>query len=644
MSLAKQFGISFFVVLFLVFIGTLWVNVNNTRDFIQQQLASHAQDTATSLGLSITPYVDDEVNIPIIETMTNAIFDRGYYQSIQLTNADGKVLLEKSNPKAMQSVPEWFIDMFEIQSPVAKTNLNTGWQIAGTLQVTSNPGFGYEQLWRNTVDTFWVIVAIFILAMIFVWAMVRIITRPLIDVVSQVEAISNKNFGMVKNVPSTPELSTFVNAVNRMSMKLSKMFTQLSDQSEKYRQFAYSDSLTKVGNRRAFELSLRQMLTDSEQHSHGFLVIIRCSSLAHVNNAYGGEVGDSYLLNISETIKKIASHSFPHFNLYRLNGADFSLIIEGCTKKQCTALLEELSTTFLSLEKTEYEQGTAHIGATEFLCGDDLKATMEKVDSALAIASTASPRWQLASNLSVSQGNEAWREKIQKLIDIGTADFAKQPIVSKAGEVVYEEWFARLPNKITSESLPMAQLVPASVRLDFAEKLDQMILSEALSKISAAPGIVGINVSRVSLLDDEFQAWLLSKLPEFGDACTKLVLEIPERALVNDVNQLSGFVKKLKQLGVKITVERFGAQLAGITHLRDIRPDYLKLDGRFIRNIQNEPDNQLFVQSLVSIAHGLNIEIIAEMVESLEESIWLKDVGIDYQQGYFIGAPRASTD
>ncbi|WP_412972338.1 EAL domain-containing protein [Glaciecola sp. MF2-115] len=644
MSLAKQFGIGFFVVLFLVFIGTLWVNVNNTRDFIQQQLASHAQDTATSLGLSITPYVGDEENIPIIETMTNAIFDRGYYQSIQLSDADGNVILEKKNPKAMQTIPDWFMDMFVINAPVATTNLNTGWQIAGSLQVTSNPGFGYEQLWRNTVDTFWLVVVIFVLAMIFVWGMVRLITRPLIDVVTQVEAISNKNFGTVKHVPSTPELSTFVKAVNSMSTKLSKMFTQLSEQSEKYRQFAYSDTLTKVGNRRAFELALRQILTDSEQHSQGFLIIIRCSSLAHVNRAFGGEVGDSYIVSVCDAIKKVTSQSFPNFNLYRLNGADFSLVIEDCAKEKCETLLEELSTSFLRLEKTEYEQGTAHAGATEFLCGDDVKATMEKVDSALAIASTSSTRWQLASNLTVSRSNEEWREKIQALIELGTADFAKQPIVSAKDELLYEEWFARLPNKTTSESLPMAQLVPASVRLDFAEKLDQMILSQALEQIPAAQGSVGINISRVSMLDADFQTWFLTQLPKNSDICKKLVLEIPERALVNDVNQLSGFVTQLKQAGVRITVERFGAQLAGITHLRDIRPDFLKLDGRFIRNIHNEPDNQLFVQSLVSIAHGLNIQVIAEMVESLEESDWLKGAHVDFQQGYFIGAPKANID
>ncbi|MFT5543018.1 MAG: EAL domain-containing protein (putative c-di-GMP-specific phosphodiesterase class I) [Arenicella sp.] len=644
MSLAKQFGLGFFVVLFLVFIGTLWVNVNNTRDFIQQQLASHAQDTATSLGLSITPYVGDEANLPIIESMTNVIFDRGYYQSIQLTDADNDVVIVKNNPDEIYPVPSWFMNMFVINAPVATTNLNTGWQIAGSLEVISNPGFGYEQLWRNTVDTFWVVFIIFVLAMIFVWGMVRAITRPLLSVVSQVDAISNRKFGEVKEIPTTPELKAFVNSVNSMSFKLSEMFTQISEQSEKYRQFAYSDSLTKVGNRRAFELAFKQMLTDPEEHSQGVLIIMRCSSLAQVNTGYGGEVADNYVVSVSEAAKFTCSKSFPNFNMYRLNGADFVLVIEDCSREKCTALVEELATVFLGLEKSEYEQGTAHIGAAEFHCGDDFKACLEKVDSALAIANTLSNRWQLASNLAVSQGNEAWREKIQKLIAIGTSDFVCQSIVSPSGDVAYQEWFARLPNKSVSDSLPMAQLIPASVRLDYAEKLDQMIVSQALAKMQNSTGLVGINVSRLSILAPEFQAWLLATLPQHSQSCTKLVLEIPERALVNDMNQLAGFVKKLKTFGVKITVERFGAQLAGITHLRDISPDFLKLDGRFIRNIDCEPDNQLFVQSLVSIAHGLNIKVIAEMVESLEESIWLKGAGIDYQQGYFIGAPRPSVD
>jgi EAL domain-containing protein (putative c-di-GMP-specific phosphodiesterase class I) len=120
-----------------------------------------------------------------------------------------------------------------------------------------------------------------------------------------------------------------------------------------------------------------------------------------------------------------------------------------------------------------------------------------------------------------------------------------------------------------------------------------------------------------------------------------LILEIPERALLGDVESLSSFVARLKVLGVRITIERFGAQFAAFTQLRKMRPDYLKLDGRYIANIDSEEDNQLFVHSLVNIAHGLGIKVIAERVETKQEAQTLKDMKVDFVQGYFVAAPIA---
>ena len=154
MSLTRQFGIGLLFVLMLVFLGTVWINVNSTRAYISDQLASHSQDTATSLGLSISPYVGMEGDLPIIDTMVNAIFDRGYYESIVLTDLDGNVLLEKSNPSKPEVVPAWFTSLFPIIPPITKTEINSGWTIAGELTVKSHPGLGYAQLWSNAKRTF----------------------------------------------------------------------------------------------------------------------------------------------------------------------------------------------------------------------------------------------------------------------------------------------------------------------------------------------------------------------------------------------------------------------------------------------------------------------------------------------------------
>ena len=145
MPLSRQLSLSLFAVLILVFIGTLWINTNNTRDFVAQQLASHAQDTATSLGLSIAPYVAVPEDLPVVDTMMNAIFDRGFYQSIVLRDTNQNILIEKHNPKSVEGVPKWFRELLPLTPPESVTDLNDGWTMAGTLMVQSHPGFGYQQ-------------------------------------------------------------------------------------------------------------------------------------------------------------------------------------------------------------------------------------------------------------------------------------------------------------------------------------------------------------------------------------------------------------------------------------------------------------------------------------------------------------------
>jgi EAL domain-containing protein (putative c-di-GMP-specific phosphodiesterase class I) len=318
------------------------------------------------------------------------------------------------------------------------------------------------------------------------------------------------------------------------------------------------------------------------------------------------------------------------------------LVIEDITKNECEKLVMALNDAAMRLEKSEFKNGTAHFGITDFEYNAEYSTVLEKADSALSIAETQPENYQFASGLSVHHSNAEWREQIEKLIIGNTSDFAAQAIKASTGEELYSEWFARLPNKSSAELIPMAQLIPASIRLDAAEKLDKMIVKLAFEKIKSigTNSCVGLNLSRLSILNQSFQSWFLSELSVLGSISAKIVLEIPEKAIVTDTPALLVFVKSIHEMGAKITIERFGAQLAGVRHLREIQPDFLKIDGRYIKNIHNEVDNQLFVQSLVSIAHGLNIKIIAETVESIEESNWLANIGVDYQQGYHIDTPK----
>lgn len=639
MTLSRQLGLSMFLMLLIVFIGTLWINVNNTRDFINLQLESHAQDTATSLGLSISPYVGENGDLPIIDTMMNAIFDSGYYSSIILEDIKGNVLIEKNSNRSLEQVPAWFMSGFPLNPPSSVTEINNGWNIAGKMIIVSDPGIGYQQLWNNTKQTFWMITGIFLLTLLLVWLLVKIITKPLLAVVEQARAISQRQFETVSDIPKTPELRVFVEAINAMSNQLAKIFRQITNQAERYRQHAYSDSLTNEGNRRAFELAFDRTLNDAEHQSHGFLVLIRLSSLGHVNSEYGFEQGDAYIKSIVRAAKSQLDTTDVEAEIYRLNGADFAVLLSEVDEDKCVELMTQMMKDFTSIEKSEYAQGAAHIGAAEYVHGDERSNVIEEADSALAEASERKDKFQIASKLDLSQSNSKWRSQLTSLIKNDAAEFAVQPIQAKNGELLYNEWFARFRLPDHQDYLPMGQLIPASIRLDFAQKLDRLVINQALSRLDKSTDSVGLNVSRLSLCDSRFQQWFLDSLPQNDATCAKLVLEIPERSIVNDVASLIDFSVKLKARGIKICVEHFGAQLAAVMHLRQLKPDFLKIDGRYSKNIHNETDNQLFVQSLINIAHGLNIKVIAEMVENEEEAEYLFGLDIDYLQGYFIGGP-----
>ncbi|MBN24182.1 MAG: GGDEF domain-containing protein [Alteromonadaceae bacterium] len=646
MPLSRQLGLSLLAVLILVFIGTLWINANNTRDFVDQQLASHAQDTATSLGLSIAPYMANEEDLPVVDTMMNAIFDRGFYQSMVLKDAKQNVLLEKHNPNSVEGVPLWFRNLLPLTPPESTTDVNDGWTIAGTLTVKSHPGFGYQQLWLNATQAFRMILAVFIVALILLYALVRMITTPLLAVVKQADAISKQQFEQIGVIPRTPELKRIVVAVNRMSAQLAKLFNQLSNQAERYRDFAYKDQLTGVANRRAFELAFEQLLADSEQHAQGYLLLVRLTSLNEVNTNLGYQAGDEYVKLVGQELQSVLAQADLNGALYRVSGADFVVLLEDTAQQACIAFTQSIIAQLNAIEKSEYRLGTAHVGVGSFSFGDTRTDVLERADNALSGASVATDRWQLAQQKDQHHSNTEWRTQLNTILQQNHADFVAQPIKNRQGETLYNEWFARFSTAaITGRGdealryLPMGQLVPASVRLNYAQKLDELLIASALTQLSSHNHAIGLNVSRLSLSQTSFHQWLIKALPQDNAACANLVLEIPERALVNGTEELTHFIAQLKSKGVRITVERFGAQLAAITHLRKIKPDYLKLDGRFVRNIHNEPDNQLFVQSLVNIAHGLNIQVIAEMVEDEAEARCLLDLFVDHLQGYHIGMP-----
>ena len=234
MTLSKQLMIIILVLFLFVFLGTFFISIDNTRNFIQNQLSSHAQDTATSLGLSLSPHMAND-DLPTMGRMVDAIFDRGYYKQLSVDTIAGKNIISRDNPLHIEGIPTWFIDLVPLETPRGEALIMSGWNQAGNIYVYSHPGYAYEELWKNTVATFWWFSGSACAALLLGLIALRFVLKPLRAVETQAEAICNRVYGLQENIPWTRELRRMVEAMNKMARKVKQQFIEQTALTEKLR-------------------------------------------------------------------------------------------------------------------------------------------------------------------------------------------------------------------------------------------------------------------------------------------------------------------------------------------------------------------------------------------------------------------------
>jgi EAL domain-containing protein (putative c-di-GMP-specific phosphodiesterase class I)/GGDEF domain-containing protein len=550
----------------------------------------------------------------------------------------GKVLYAKENPEAPEGVPKWFSNMFPLNPPVSETELNSGWNIAGEMTVTAHPGMGYRQLWQNAESTFRFTLLLFIVGTALLYAVLRVILTPIFSVVTASERISGRDFSEIEDVPRTKELNLMVRAINKMAGILNKQHNELTAQAQSYYQSAYMDSLTNLGNKLALDNKLARMFADKEMMPAGYLIIIRLSSLTHVNEAEGAQTADVYISTLASIVKKKGVNL--NAETFRVRGGDFVMLLENVNEQRCCELLNELSVEFNNQTLPMYVNGFAHIGAAKFNDLTEKKQLLENADAALTTAKRTPQRWQLASQLEKRISQTEWRQEFNRIIRENAVDIVRQPVKNFDDEVIYFECYARFKSQNEQDYLPMSQLVAESEHLHYAGQLDLLILKKILTLLNKNPADrVGINLSLLTLTEKLHIDSFMSLLKNYPVAAKNLVVEVQEICLQNVPENLFYLADNLRKIGTKLTVERVGTSITAFSKLRKLRPDYIKLDGSFTRNIHKLEDNQFFVRSLVNIAHGLNIVVIAELVEEEIEAHTLHELFVDCVQGYVICEP-----
>jgi diguanylate cyclase (GGDEF)-like protein len=525
MTLARQIILVISLVFLLVLVGVFVHGVLNTRAFLAQQLGSHAQDTATSLALSLGPVLQKH-DLASAQSMVDAIVDRGYYQRIECVNLSGQSMIKREFPVVVEGVPAWFTRWVKLETPQRDALIMAGWQQQGSLQVVSHAGYAYRELWESTKSTAAWLGAGWLAAVACIALLLRLVLAPLLAVERQAEAVGKGQFMLLPQIPRTRELGRVVKAMNSMVGQVERIISEKIAALARVEQAAILDAGTGVPNRQQMEARLSELLR-APQHAEGLFAVIRLTELETYNNEQGYQAGNLALQEVAQHLRAFCAKEFTEYAIARFAGAEFAVLASGVGGDEISSVMERL------LAALPAQPAAIHIGVTD-LERETRAALFGAADLATRIAQSKAVRaWHQSApgivNDDLPQGAHAWRGLILQALEQGQLALnCSAAVDSRNGQLLHQELLAQLlpPGR---PAIAAGAFMPMVERLRLAPQVDRALVEQALQWLEGADQSTryAVNLSPQSLHDPVFSAWLVQRLQQLGTAAQRLTLEIP---------------------------------------------------------------------------------------------------------------------
>lgn len=649
MSLYRQLIIFTFVLFLLLFAGTWYAKLASTRVFLSEQLVSHAQDTATSLALSISPHVASQ-DLVAVEGMMNAVFDGGYYRIVRFKDPNNKLLIDRELPVKIEQVPSWFVALVPLKTPEAVADVMAGWKQGGTITVSSHPGYAYKTLWSDVVRmSFW-----FVSCALFVLAVgglgLKVLLKPLLLVEKQADGLCRREYSIQEPLPWTREFRRVAEAMNRMTCKIREMFEEQATQAEGLRERAYHDQLTGLGNRRYLEAQVVPRLEQRDSSDAGGLLLVKIHDLVALNQQRGFQAGDELLQHVAVILREVCA-GYPNAVLARLTGGDFAVFVMEITSCELKLLAAAIAGRLggLAAQGVGLGDNVGHVGGVAFEGATTLARLLAETDCALSAAHQKGMNaWEVAvlseTSAAMPLGQQQWREFLSQTLQNRRIKLYAQPVVTAAeqGGVKHVEVFVKIMQDDGS-LLGAATFMPLAERLGLVAQIDRLVIEElmALDTARLGCGSLAVNISPSSLRDEAFMGWLQTRLTGMVAGRPQICFEFSEFAAVQNLDLLKQFSRAVRELGHAVGLDHYGQSFSKLSYLQSIHPDYVKIDRGYTGDIKDEAgDSRFYIGALCSVAHSIDIEVVAEGIESELQAQVMRDLKVDALQGYWLGSPQ----
>lgn len=659
MALVRRLILAISAVFILLLAANMVVSLFNSQTYFADQMRALAEDTATSLGFSLSHAAEDK-DTAQIQSMIDVIFDRGYFLTVRYTTLDGTPIAERTRTVDIERVPHWFVSHLSLPAPSGTSEVMSGWMRLGTVQVVSHPGYAYRELWRVFVEQIW----LFIFATVVCYGLVGLglkhLLKPLKDIERQANFLREGNYHTVSDLPSIPEFRNLAEALNKASQKVGTLFLQQAELITNLRKEACEDPLTGLANRTEFDAQIKAWVASEVGGGAAALVIVELDGLYQFNSLFGMEAGDKLMKDIAGIMGEIPD-TWRGARIGRRGGAGFSAFIPGVFNYEIEQYIAELKEKIDKLDSIVSAESAneslvgvppvhiqAWVGASFSQQVNSATKMFSAADVALREAKAHPMKghafYYLEEHRTAIRSAGEWLGYLQSVVEEGAIQYQFQRLYDAEQEELPQ--FEALARVKENQGLINASMFwPLVERYGLTEELDKQAISNAIDLLGSHPNIrLSVNISPHSVVKTLFNRWLVKQkeaLQEVTDGnLSPLIIEVSESALRWPKETLSGFIQRAQETGFAVALDHFGNMPASLGSLLSLPLEYVKIDRRYVSNIHINRENQYYVKNLVQIAHNCNVKIYADGVETEDEWIALQGIGVDGGQGYWLEKPR----
>jgi diguanylate cyclase (GGDEF)-like protein/PAS domain S-box-containing protein len=414
---------------------------------------------------------------------------------------------------------------------------------------------------------------------------------------------------------------------------------------------AEHDSLTGLYNRHYFQEELERLVARvARSGASAALLYIDLDQFKYINDTLGHAAGDRLLLEATHLLRE---HVREGDLLARFGGDEFTLLFYNIDAEDAELTAQKIRKLF---EDYAYYDSGNSFNVTCSIGVALIDNTSKNADETLAQA-------DLACNLAKTRGRNrvyvydpedsdqlgmaedmGWAARVREVLDNDRFQLAYQPIVDTTnGELYSYEVLLRMPYDDGQIILP-GGFLPAAERFGLIHAIDRWMVAKAIRTLAderhkGHAVRFAINLSGRAFEDDSLLPLIRAAISESGLEPSSVTFEITETAAIANLNAATRFITSLREIGCRFALDDFGSGFCSFTYLKHLPVDTLKIDGSFVQGLANAPVDQAMVQSMNQVAHALGKKTIAESVENEQTLLLLREFGVDYAQGHFIGRP-----